>query len=233
MTHNWYSIPFPSNYHFDDSSTNNPPWLKETIVPRVKRRRFAMSFIGTSEVSANKQKDLRLAIISTCRGHFPNDCLLKELNSHSSNVDFLLPSSNGSSEGAVTDHPYFQSTFCFSPGGDFPTRKGFIDAMLSGCIPITFQLATAQSQWLYHWGNLQTAMECTIYIEREEFMGNPVKTLKKLIDMSHNQTLVERKLIAIRSVAHRFQYSRPFDPGRMEDAVDVTLSHFAQYLNKR
>jgi len=51
-------------------------------------------------------------------------------------------------------------------GGDFPTRKGFLDALLSGCIPVTFQLLAAQDQWLWHWGTKEMAINCSFYLPR-------------------------------------------------------------------
>jgi hypothetical protein len=38
-----------------------------------------------------------------------------------------------------------------APGGDFPTRKGFFDALLSGCVPVTFETSAALTQWPLHW----------------------------------------------------------------------------------
>jgi len=48
------------------------------------------------------------------------------------------------------------------PGGDFPTRKGVLDALQAGCVPITFQLVTAQRQWAWHWGSFKTAMQVNL-----------------------------------------------------------------------
>jgi hypothetical protein len=36
-------------------------------------------------------------------------------------------------------------------GGDFPTRKGFFDALHSGCVPVTFETTAALTQWPLHW----------------------------------------------------------------------------------
>merc|ERR1712190_344676 len=38
---------------------------------------------------------------------------------------------------------YLNSKFCLMPKGDTPTRKGLFDALLCGCIPIVFDLASA------------------------------------------------------------------------------------------
>jgi hypothetical protein len=201
-----------------------------------------MTFVGTVEVSANKQKELREQIVSLCQqDEFKNVCLWQGLDSHSSNVDLSLQISTDTttthqvstrSLESIPLHPYFHSTFCFSPGGDFPTRKGFLDAMLSGCIPVTFQLATAQEQWLAHWGSFQQAMDCTVYIHREEFMENPTKFFQQLIEWNRNSSFIAEKLTSIRKVAHRFQYSRPLHSGREDDAVDVTLRHFMKNIRR-
>lgn len=36
-------------------------------------------------------------------------------------------------------------------GGDFPTRKGFFDALHSGCVPVIFERTAALTQWPLHW----------------------------------------------------------------------------------
>jgi len=43
------------------------------------------------------------------------------------------------------------SVFCFQPIGDLMTRKGLFDAILHGCVPVTFDPLTASSMYTWHW----------------------------------------------------------------------------------
>ena len=47
---------------------------------------------------------------------------------------------------------YWRSTFCLMPPGDAASRKGTIDSMLLGCIPVHFYEAQ-MLQWPWHWGD--------------------------------------------------------------------------------
>jgi hypothetical protein len=44
-----------------------------------------------------------------------------------------------------------QSVFCFQPIGDLPTRKGLFDGLLMGCIPVVFDIQTAENMYTWHW----------------------------------------------------------------------------------
>ena len=41
------------------------------------------------------------------------------------------------------------STFCLTPPGDSPTRKGFWDALLVGCVPVVFLNASRSNVWAF------------------------------------------------------------------------------------
>jgi hypothetical protein len=119
------------------------------------------------------------------------------------------------------------------PGGDFPTRKGFLDAMLSGCIPVTFQRIAAQQQWPLHWGSVDAADECTVYVPMQEMMKrNASLVLKQLNTMAtEDHQFIEGKLQCISKVGFRMQYSLPnafHDQERFRnelDAFDIALGY--------
>ena len=45
---------------------------------------------------------------------------------------------------------YRNSVFCLCPPGDDPGRKAVFDAILSGCIPVIFEVATLYNQYPWH-----------------------------------------------------------------------------------
>ena len=235
MTHKWLSIPFPSNYHYNGKCIN-PPWLVNTTISQSdwfstysQQRPYSVCFMGSTKVTAKKQRQLRRKIIAHCNGLSKTlsalSCLVIQLASHDSSTDILTISLPNSKK---TINPYSMCRFCLMPGGDFPTRKGFLDAMLAGCIPVTFQLIAAQYQWPHHWGSLQTALDCSEYIPMEDMRRNTNHHLRALIDISVNATYLEKKLKCISNVGFRMQYSLPLVQRRYPfnnelDAFDIAI----------
>jgi len=112
------------------------------------------------------------------------------------------------------------------PGGDFPTRKGFFDALLSGCVPVVFLPASALTQWPWHWaatGSEKQAESCTVYMPWKTFLANPQKSLDELVEMAKDEALLTSKRACIARVAPFMQYRVPGHNGP-PDAVDVVLS---------
>jgi hypothetical protein len=100
--------------------------------------------------------------------------------------------------------------------------------MLSGCIPLTFNLLSAQKQWLWHWesGNNITAVDCLLFIDRDEMMNDPTKTFKKIIAFSNDKEMLRKKLISISKIGNQMQYNLPFGTNNLnlpKDAVDIVI----------
>lgn len=123
MTHNWISIPFPSNFHYSDTVTR-PPWLHGTRSGRHyshtkfhRERPYALAFVGSAQVTAKAQRKLRLALIEACRAA-PTICLLNELGGHESHENIMLPSEpNKPKEKTDTKtNPYSKARLCLTPG---------------------------------------------------------------------------------------------------------------------
>lgn len=169
-------------------------------------RNYRVCFVGSDKVTSKLNRRLRQMIVETCR-HYPAPlCFVQSLDDHSSNVDLSKASEEG---GGRRVNLYEQCRFCLSPGGDFPTRKGFLDAMLSGCIPVTFQLVSGQRQWSSHWMTETTALQATLYIPREQAFEDFHKVLRLLLTLSENRTFLEEKLTTIAMIGDRFQYRLP------------------------
>jgi len=220
MQRRWVSVPFPSDFHASALATQ-PLWRATTA--SVKRP-VLLAFVGSDQVTANKQKTLRRAIIDACRKMSdPQACVIVELETHESHA---MLSSSSSSSSSAPNNIYARSRLCLMPGGDFPTRKGFFDALLSGCVPVIFQPASALTQWPWHWaaaGGKGQAEACTVYMPWKAFLEKPQKSLDDLVEIAQDDALLASKRACIARVAPVMQYRVPGHKGP-QDAVDVALS---------
>jgi hypothetical protein len=262
----WTSIPFPSDFHMS-SEVTEPLWAfrdgvgvgvdigigeEETY---AQRRNILLAYVGSDQVTASKQRLLRIAIRKHCqrlrakeiaRGEKKglHTCLFTSLDTHESHA--LLPPALRSSINITLDiqwtappeNLYERARMCLMPGGDFPTRKGFFDALLSGCVPVIFQPASALTQWPWHWSNNGSgnlAKSCVIYFPGNEFMKNVPAAMESLARMAANLTLLKQKRQCIASIAMQMQYNAPgkepiplsrlkqWGAHSQNDAIDVVL----------
>ena len=255
MSHMWVSIPFPSNYHYHGEEG-------EVGVANTKKW-YHLAYVGSDWITAKKQRELRIALRQECyrrsnpfsmsrpdipKGSYTrrgegddaqSDCLFTDMASHNSMTvgmfHFIPPSRQA--WGLVPSkvrNPYALSTLCLMPGGDFPSRKGVLDAMLTGCVPVFFQQSTAITQWPWHWGTIDTARSCTILVSREDFLRDMKGGFDYLISLAKNQSFVQDKLKCIDRVASRMQYNLPgAGPSSIVDAVDVILARLLFQSEKR
>ena len=252
MSHRWVSIPFPSNYHRDSTSSSSSSTKREV---RGKQW-YHLAYIGSDRVTAKKQRDLRIALRQECyrrsnpfsmarprdpsrssssrRGEGADarsDCLYVDMTSHDSmatGMFHFLPEGDGVlSQAALTVvSPYETASLCLMPGGDFPARKGVLDAMLVGCVPVLFQESTAITQWPWHWGSKDIARSCTVLVDYTDFMRDVKEGFQWLLSLAQNSSLLESKRECIRRVSSRMQYRIPgAGPSDDVDAVDVVLAH--------
>jgi hypothetical protein len=227
LTHRWISIPFPSDYHLSDAVTVMP-WADRIET----QREFAVAFSGSVGVTAKKGRHLREVIIETCT-RVPMHCFLHTLKDHSSNVltgHVQRSASERRSQKGLG--PYYDASFCLMPGGDFPTRKAVLDALLTGCVPVVFQHSTAHSQWPWHWGSREEAEGVLEYVPMEEFVLDPMRHIDALVKMSQDTVLMKQKRQKISALGSRMQYSLPGHNSAKripiaKDAADVILEHLA------
>jgi hypothetical protein len=117
------------------------------------------------------------------------------------------------------------SVFCLNPPGDMPTRKGYFDTILAGCIPVTTDHYSAYDQWFWHLGR-ETHNKTSIYIPKSKFMSKDFNFMQYLVDMVHEGTKVTEMRRNIAKYAAQLQYRLPEHsltrlPPR--DATDVIL----------
>eukprot|EP00602_Paraphysomonas_sp_CaronLab_P013163 CAMPEP_0185043042 /NCGR_PEP_ID=MMETSP1103-20130426/42689_1 /TAXON_ID=36769 /ORGANISM="Paraphysomonas bandaiensis, Strain Caron Lab Isolate" /LENGTH=365 /DNA_ID=CAMNT_0027583183 /DNA_START=538 /DNA_END=1635 /DNA_ORIENTATION=+ len=224
---NWHSIPFPSNYHWS-SSVTHPPWADFS-----RPRPYAVSYIGSMSSHLKKSRTLREILRRECREseyRYPGLCRWYDLSHHGSSADALSPNHTSQSNmwRAAED-----STFCITPPGDFPTRKGFFDSLLAGCIPVVFAPLSAHRQWPWHLG-LSSTFAVTVYVSGQRVLDQSLNTVQYLIDkhlFEKDEVYMKRRAIA--DLAFGLQYSMP-ERGMnntefsRNDAFDITIESILQ-----
>jgi len=183
-------------------------------------------------------------------------CWLGMLGSHASETPHLFatrqkkdepkiskPDTEGTGaeaeKGSMTGtSPYCHGRLCLMPGGDFPTRKAVLDAILCGCVPVTFQRVTAQEQWPWHWvakSGKSMADAATIYVNRDEFIKYPTEQFASLLLLARNASFMAEKRLALQEIRSQMQYRLPHgypagDTTAKRDAVDVILDNLFSTL---
>lgn len=114
------NVPFPSAVHSRAALLRHANPLRP--------RRTLLSFAGSLKGSPTG-KALRARIDAQCRKHGAPAC---RLHSFAPGADL----SGGTIVGAYRLKS--SSTFCAEPGGHNLIRKGVVDALLNGCIPVVF-----------------------------------------------------------------------------------------------
>eukprot|EP00966_Prymnesium_polylepis_P217017 5022935-Prymnesium_polylepis.1 len=122
---------------------------------------------------------------------------------------------------------YNTSTFCLQPPGDTPTRKGVVDSLLLGCIPVLFD-PLQREQWPWHWGSW--APNASVLLNGTVASSGRLDVFDALraIPAARVRAMQE----AIRAHAHVMQYATTETAvmhamhvvsARFEDAFDVLI----------
>ena len=112
------------------------------------------------------------------------------------------------SDGLAMAWVYSHSIFCAQPHGDSPTRKGFFDALLFGCIPVVLDSKDPATKgrapflpfgWAIPWRDM------TALLSRREWMSHMVQSLRD----KYGPGDIRRMQATLASVAHLAQSSLP------------------------
>lgn len=166
------------------------------------------SFAGRAV--SDQMNSLRDALYASCAGagngslcthlHLSAD---STLNSHRRSEFALIPTI-----GAL----YWSSVFCLQPVGDCCTRKGMIDSMLLGCIPVYFHDCLLQ-QWPFHWGEWMA--DAAYYIDMRAVLNKSVDAVALLGAISPDEIARRQRVIA--EHAHCLHYYEPSSPDAAAD----------------
>ena len=186
---------------------------------------LSISFAGKSEPNSPKSGQgphngfaLRRLLTETLVAHM-ND------TAADISLQFFTPSSPRS-QLAEVHQAMARSTFCLQPPGDSPTRKGFFDSILLGCIPVIFRRGTYKRIWK---GQVELE-ELAVIVDEKELLdaeGGDVIERLRLVD----EEVVRKKREAMAMLAERVQYAVPMSGAELlryggswtDDAVGAML----------
>lgn len=205
-------VPYASSFHFHND-IQSLPWASE------KKRSILITYVGGWKTDVASSANLRHIIVYSCQKS--KVCEVRRLV-HQDNALKLYK------------YPeYRKSTFCLQPPGDDPSRKGVMDSILSGCIPVTFHPDTLLTALPLHLSTAE-AREISVYIPEYMALNSTTFDIMKYIE-SIPSSVVEGKRRKIALLGYQLQYSvpplqylqnrsdeTPWDPP-YPDGVDVML----------
>ena len=180
----YWSVPWTSTVHLDATASATPPWAS-----RHARRTLVAAHFGLlhKPVLPRPTLALRQRLLDACKAAVPSQCK-------------ALPPADGLPERTAS--LYWESTFCLQPGGDTITRKGMVDALLLGCIPVLFHEGQP-AQWPWHWG--QWVRHATVLLNQSAVREGTLDVIATLAALPAER--VGRMQAAIRKHAHRVHYA--------------------------
>jgi xyloglucan galactosyltransferase MUR3 len=215
------SVPFPSGYHWWDG-IKDIPWAVNASL-----RNMTAVYLGSTQTLNPAHTKIRRAMTQQCTKS--SECHWMQIGHSSIDTN-------------IADYlsVYRRSIFCLCPPGDDPARKALFDAILSGCIPVVFQVATLFNQYWWHIGE-QSALDISVYIPGEQVRAGTADMMKILLAIPNE--VIQKKQAAIARIAPRVQYAMPpmkylqnisdatpWDPP-FSDGVDVLLDGLLTRLN--
>ena len=208
------NAPFPSAIH-------SARKLREVLTGQG--RPYLMSFAGSLRGSTEGSA-LRAAIDRQCFRLGEPTC--KRLQ-FSGGVDLA------SETMARTYRLYRQSRFCLSPGGFNVIRKGVVDALVNGCIPVVFVRVEVLSQlWPWHWWWWRA--NASVNFEPTTFLAGQVELAATLGEQSYPPVRLAAMQAVMARHMHSLCYLQPPRHGsraatqwRGADATDLLLEGLA------
>lgn len=172
------------------------------------------SFNSRGHRNFHRQMDVRRTLLSQCRAR-PERCRTVDLGGRYNLANTDDPQGHKMLLRVLAS--YRESVFSLQPAGDDPARKGIIDSITCGCIPVVFY-EQQQQLWPWHWRAWST--ESSVLLPHEAVLNGSLNVLEALAAIP--QQRVARMQAAIERSAHRLQYS--LHTAAVEgDALEVLL----------
>jgi hypothetical protein len=163
---------------------------------------------------------LRAVLKRRCTRAPKHVCLYRELR----DIELHSPRARaGALLAAQYAGVYWNATFCLQPVGDTFTRKGTVDALLLGCIPVGFHGGTFD-QYPWHWEDWRR--RASVVLDMKAVIKGDLDVVEALSAIPQHKVLLMQQTIA--QNAHRLQYSLQ-EAGVVpdlipEDAFTLTLA---------
>lgn len=203
---NTHSIPYPGfGSGMELAMTQKLEKLRE---PSRKRPVLVMGAFGIHGDPKEHSKSLRTSLSTECKTYGPKICsgvILKVVQA----PGHALGLSDETFTGLVT--AMLESRFCFQPTGDTPSRKGIVDSILLGCIPVLF---SANQTRLWRW-NLPDLASISVVLDVTK--GDFIQQLQAIDE--HVVTQLRHRLA---QAAKSLAYEQEEGTG---DAVEAALYH--------
>jgi len=177
------AIPYPSSVHLPSPEAESEmPWNK------FENRSELAVFIGTAKVNRNRQR-------------------LKNIFANDTRCEFLsAPRNKRFNSSSSIDH-YSDSIFCPHVAGNGWARKGFVDAVTTGCIPVLFwgkathEMGNDGTRSFWPFGDQIDYFNMTVSLDLDEALhqGKSIQMLdaipeQRIRQLQENLALVARKL---------------------------------------
>mmetsp|Transcript_101956 Transcript_101956/g.263504 ORF Transcript_101956/g.263504 Transcript_101956/m.263504 type:complete len:408 (-) Transcript_101956:106-1329(-) len=203
-----FPVPYPSIVHWSQTYQGDPPWAKERSRPALMSLIMEQRTDRDSKYFQNAEK-LRSALWRACLKHGSSVCIAAQPTKMKS-----VPA------GIYTI--YASSEFCLQPQGDTCERKGILDSLLLGCIPVIFneEVCPMSKLWEFHWGEWQ--QRSAVILEVEDILSGKVDIRKALEAIPKAKRDMMRA--TIREYGHRLQYSVDEPDADHQDALSFILA---------
>ena len=165
----------------------------------------------------HRQMELRRALLSQCSTS-PATCRTVSFNGRYTLANTDDP--QGHAMLRATLDGYRKSTFSLQPAGDDPARKGLIDSVTCGCVPVVFQ-EQQQQLWPHHWA--AWVREATVRLPMDAVLNGTLDVLAALRAIP--QRRIARMQQVLRANAHRLHYALVGARDAAGDALEITLAH--------
>jgi hypothetical protein len=182
------AMPFPAAYHYWDG-IQRLPWDSS----RAEERNLTAVYLGSTLTLNPWHTKIRRAMAAQCNS--TTDC-------------HWLKIAHSSIDNTIGDllSVYKKAVFCLCPPGDDPARKAVFDAIVSGCIPVIFEVAPLYNQYPWHIGE-DAALDISVYIPGGAMRAGKIQFMDVLRNISPD--IIRKKQWALSQVAPRIQYSIP------------------------
>ena len=180
----YWSTPWTSLVHLGAHAGHTPPWASAHARPVLVAAHF-----GTQHkpILPKPTMWLRERLLKQCHAAGPERCRLRPPNAK---------------QPEATAQLYWEATFCLQPGGDSISRKGIVDALLLGCIPVLFHTGQL-AQWPWHWG--AWVRSASVLLKQSAVRANKLDAIDYLARLP--AATVSSLQAAIRRHAHRMHYA--------------------------
>lgn len=192
------SIPFPSGYHWWDG-IKHLPW----DVALAPQRNLTAVYLGSTQTLNPTHTKIRRAMTAQCNTSTECHWLQISHSSKDTNIVDLLS-------------VYKRSVFCLCPPGDDPARKAVFDCIVSGSIPVIFELNTIYNQYPWHFSE-QEALDISVYVPGGMIRSGKLDFMSVLLAISPE--VIRKKQEVLATIAPRVQYAMP-PPERLLDKHD-------------